>query len=515
MTEDEDVDIGPAPRMLIGMISQQDLGVPRACCELIDNSFDAGANRVIVTFERTAITVSDDGRGCERPDLMFKLGDSEKDGVANIGRFGVGFKDASIFLCGAKGTTEVITVRDDRVKRASLSWGDVIESNKWKIHKPIDLPASQAPSTYGTPSTHGTTIRFTGVSSAKITANKIAKIADELAITFTPALIHGKQIVIKQGATERPLTVPRSPEWHGNPIDKRIFITPDKGAHVMFGVVAEGESNPRCGLSYSVLHRVIKANTALGCGDYRTSRVYGHVMLFGKWDLNRNKTDINDRDWKQLLTLVFTEIEPLLQVAAEHGESIESRHLQSRVEDALNAAAEACAKSVQSRRGKGKTHGTVSPKETPRKHLRCNKFFGDGEYIPNKDATEVSPPKHKPTENKSNSKLVDGGRIEFEFCPPSDSPICRADSEKNKVYLNLKYDTVRAMQKESNHLAVRWAVACCLVFTRLSTEKRIQNLLPNVPDEAKERQFENAMTLLCGDMPSESQAVDAGVSDVA
>lgn len=94
------VQLLPAPRSLEALGRNHSLEA--ALAELVDNSIDAGAERVVIRFVRDGgrlvrLFVLDDGAGMDEPaiDLAMTVGGDREYRVGEIGRFGLGLKSAS------------------------------------------------------------------------------------------------------------------------------------------------------------------------------------------------------------------------------------------------------------------------------------------------------------------------------------------------------------------------------------------------------------------------------------
>lgn len=89
--------------------------LPAALADLIDNSIDAGASRVEITFFRddheiTAVTIADDGRGMDADELRIgmQFAGKTEHRRTDLGTYGMGLKSASFSQCN---TLTVVTRR--------------------------------------------------------------------------------------------------------------------------------------------------------------------------------------------------------------------------------------------------------------------------------------------------------------------------------------------------------------------------------------------------------------------
>lgn len=117
-----------------------------ALAELIDNSVDASASNVLITFFRddntiSSITIADDGRGMDKSEMkkamQFCVAMPHKD--SDLGRFGVGMKAASLDQCD---TMTVISRRDGPI--AACRWSAETVGANWKCELIDPVSAKEA-----------------------------------------------------------------------------------------------------------------------------------------------------------------------------------------------------------------------------------------------------------------------------------------------------------------------------------------------------------------------------------
>ena len=99
-------------------LRNQNFKLQSALLELIDNSIDAGAKNVRIHEADNALFIEDDGNGFEDIFQAFDIGESRK--VGQIGRYGVGLKDASVKYSRK-------TTISSKGKSASCDWDAAIE----------------------------------------------------------------------------------------------------------------------------------------------------------------------------------------------------------------------------------------------------------------------------------------------------------------------------------------------------------------------------------------------------
>lgn len=95
----KEIDITPKTHCL-SSLRRQDMPPWLAVCELVDNSLDAKATSVCVSWDAAGkcLTVSDDGVGAPNPSAIVTLGDHDSEGRETSGRYGIGAKDAVLSI---------------------------------------------------------------------------------------------------------------------------------------------------------------------------------------------------------------------------------------------------------------------------------------------------------------------------------------------------------------------------------------------------------------------------------
>lgn len=105
-------------------LRNQNFKLQPALLELIDNSIDAGAKNIRIHQSENALFIEDDGNGFEDIFRAFDIGESRK--VGQIGRYGVGLKDASVKYSRK-------TTISSRGKSASCDWDAAMETGHAEI----------------------------------------------------------------------------------------------------------------------------------------------------------------------------------------------------------------------------------------------------------------------------------------------------------------------------------------------------------------------------------------------
>jgi hypothetical protein len=126
--------LAPDPAYLYALVNQN-LTWRDALSELVDNSFDAGATRVEVIFEGKTLRVRDDGEGVEDIGRMLTLGHHTRGARTRLGRYGVGLKDAAIWLAPS---LDIHTIRGlaGTVSQCVVNWDQLAKSLDWNLEDP-------------------------------------------------------------------------------------------------------------------------------------------------------------------------------------------------------------------------------------------------------------------------------------------------------------------------------------------------------------------------------------------
>jgi hypothetical protein len=142
------VTVLPSARKL--MASLRDIGydLPSAVADLVDNSIDAGAENVEVTFEEDGanswIRIADDGMGMGGAELdeAMRYGSSRAYSASALGHFGLGLKTASLSQC-RRLTVASKRRRNGRVTSRRWDLDVVAERDSWDLETPpkAELPA--------------------------------------------------------------------------------------------------------------------------------------------------------------------------------------------------------------------------------------------------------------------------------------------------------------------------------------------------------------------------------------
>jgi len=375
--DDEYVDMTPATHMIVSYATQHML-FDKALCELIDNSFDAGALNVHIEFGSAKngvvkhMTVSDDGQGCRSLVPMVQFGSHLPHDLKNLshrqiqqqlGRYGIGAKDAMLWIGGLDSSVYIQSVHCGTRRALHLRWRDLYESGSWRT-KLSDLMEPEFPAKEGEV---GTQILVQPVLRRVPHGKAWDKLLDTLGYVYAPALNRGLQIVLANNrkGSEPCLVKPwNKPALEPGHVDEVIEVA-DKKARVYLGVVEDGARNDRPGITYYHGFRVIQPASSHGCAPYGIERVCGFVELDKTWVLNRNKDGLA-KDEDLLYEKVFEVCQHLLKKAETKARALTSAVILDNVQSGIDRVI--AKPNSKAKRNKGDTHGTKKPTGTGKKH---------------------------------------------------------------------------------------------------------------------------------------------------
>ena len=241
----------PLPH-IIKSIRSKSWNLTGAISELVDNSLGHGkATKVQIHISNDkGIAVLDDGIGVDDINRVFRLGDaSSHDKLDEIGQYGIGSKDATIWLGDQ---VMVRTVRNGRQHKMVVDWAKVERDKKWPLRykgEGVEAPAVA----------WGTEIHITKPAQTVYHLRSSEILARELGYLFSPAINNGAKIsvthVLKDG--------------HGQKLEVVAFTPPDLTDEVeIFGEIDTWRGklrwSGRAGLSPSLTERHNGVHIAFG-----------------------------------------------------------------------------------------------------------------------------------------------------------------------------------------------------------------------------------------------------------
>lgn len=437
--------------------------------EWIDNAFDAGARTISIEFQKDAVRVADDGRGCARPTDMIRLGAHAKHASTRLGRYGIGGKEAAIWVGAIPRRSEadaidsnvtIRTVHDGRVLTLFVNWKDFAKA--WEVTPPNIVSASALDA--------GTVIVVSPARKPPA-GEHWQNLLAELSYWYTPAIKHGRQIKFKRptkGAEWEPLTRWELPEFQGEIVNERIEVH-GRGARVYCGVVKDGVANPRPGFTYLHEWRVIEPYSSKGCGRFNPGKMCGFVELDASWPLRKNKDGVS-KDADELYAAVEHAALPILERADVIGTTILSRRFEVEVNERLNAMLATHRSRARAKRSAKVEKGTVQPTETGVKHTRA--------------AQEQSG-------DTFDSRRGDGGAFKVVYANLGTADVVGKVSQPN-VILNRDNPVVEQARRDNETMATV-ILAACLIGAEKCFAPENQTLLRGIMAEATPEGFSKAV----------------------
>ena len=325
-------------------LRNQNFTLQSALLELIDNSIDAGANNVCIHESESALFIEDDGNGFEDIFRAFDIGESRK--VGQIGRYGVGLKDASVKYSRK-------TTISSRGKSASCDWDAAIETGHAEI-----VPEKC--------SIHSTVIAWWDFDELY----KSAIQTHEIRRCYALALARNLNIEVngvKLMPIEQPIFIESINE---------SFQYEDKKVRVIGGIFNPNDENRKSWAGYNIYYqgRLIGPGRIMdsGMGDTACSNFSFVVELEdgdARWVLATNKDSVDGSD--VLLDYIFhTYTRPLLKKAEVQTIDVALRE----VIDAVESTCSIRGNITRSPRINKETRGEVQKQGRPKQ----NTFSADG-----------------------------------------------------------------------------------------------------------------------------------------
>ncbi|MFZ5832949.1 MAG: ATP-binding protein [Planctomycetota bacterium] len=432
--------------------------------ELIDNAFDAGATHVAIKKHGDTLSITDDGSGCDDLKRMMTIGQTYGRKGGRLGRYGIGFKEAAIW---AASKVAIFSACKGMTHQWRINW-DYVRAHNWDTGSD---PQTESMNTSrclanGLAGTHGTALVFEGLKHRFNGGKSLEPVLEDLGYIFSPALCHGKSIVVTNGTTK----VVKPYEWPPleHVVDRKLDVN-GKSVRLVAGIVAQGMANKYPGFSYLLHHRVIQAATSMGARQYSVGRVTGRVELSDAWKVSKNKTSLVDADADALEAAIFEAMEPTLKTAQLQTDMLMSDAIKASVEKMLN----------QSR---------LKAKRKPREKTGRAKPTGEG-------AKHTQAARTQPGRTFSGPRNVGG--VTLEFTENESHGIGRVDFEGNRIWLCVKHPFVEQARSTDNDLGIASLAAALYVDCIQHAEPKTRaRYMPSMADAADG--FTKGLTAMLG-----------------
>ena len=319
------MNLGPRKHYLQSM-RRRNIDPGTLLCELIDNSLDAGSNKVRIYFGQDELTITDNGCGCESLGTMLTFGAHVKHETTRSGTNGIGCKDALI------GFGECVTIESTFKENGyyitqsiTMDWAAFEnQSDNWNWEDPV-INRSRKGKT-------GTTIKITRLRQPRRQTTKKTKIqsyGDLLGWEFLPALKQGKSIALYQiakGSTHKNASLIVDVQPTDLPDDgwstKNLCIN-GKSAQLRW-IKAEPSSFKQNGIWFAKGFRMAEQSMD-PAGDQNGSMILCMVDLDDDWVMSTLKKAIVDPDRDDLMDAVGESIQKDLKAWTAEGRTIKFR----------------------------------------------------------------------------------------------------------------------------------------------------------------------------------------------
>jgi hypothetical protein len=347
------------PYFLFSIRSQTGYTWQKMICELIDNSFDAEATLINISFPGGKVfSIEDNGIGCRDLNLMLNLGSRFELENNDIGKYGVGCKLAMIWLWGR---THLETCYRGHSTSASVNWQKVAlgeESFPPAIQSPLDSHR------IGT---------FVKCFAERAYPKNLNSLRENIASTYTPAIENGCKILWNVGNKPHKLSPRKWPDCYKEESD--IVIAAGRSVSVKMGIVREGVFNPyQKGFSFERTYRVIM-ESPLGSGEeHSVARIAAKIQLGKEWDLSTNKDELLEFQ-EDLGEAIQNRFGDLIREGSEQAVSFEDQQFNKEL--AIVVSVSAKTRREQRHSVDDGCIGTVEPKETGRKRQRATESIDE------------------------------------------------------------------------------------------------------------------------------------------
>lgn len=463
-----EIDLTPSTNMLAAF-SETSFTWKSALGELIDNAFDAAATNVEIAYgtrgDAKTFSIRDNGTGFEDLRNIAQFGGRTSRKSTSLGRYGVGAKDAALWIGSVRSVIHVTSVHGGVYRSLRIDWGAILRSGQWTI-APDSMTVRPAEA-----GEVGTTVRVTA---PKSDFRRIPHGQDwddfvrNIGFLYAPAIKRHRQISITRGGAPKPVEGFLTPPFEPGHVDQKIEVS-GKRAHVHVGIVKEGVPNERPGITYTHGFRVIIGESGYGCGNFNYARVAGTVSLDEGWVLTKNKEDLS-RHAPELYAAVFECCRELLKRSETTGIQLDSVEFERDVNSAFNDAVFGRPADTRARREHGDGKGTHEPTGTGGKHARADKTQPGATFT---GATR--------------------GCLKIEYSPDESDRLGR-HSPPHTIMLNTRHPLIPQIRAERNVPAIVIA-ACSLLSSSVLTDEAQQHLpgIQRKKGTSSKEQFENVL----------------------
>lgn len=426
------------------------LAVNTAINELVDNSIDAGATLVEITETGNDLVITDNGSGIESIARAIQIGESDKGGRSQIGRYGVGMKLACIKFSTAT------TIRS-RNRSMHVNWDEIIlgaSKNRWAIVRQECA---------------GTEVILHGFNRMRSTQ---AINPDAIAKTYGMLLESGQSEIRYNGIT---LARPELPSFI-EAIDEQ-FNWRGRNGRIVGGIYPTDDPKRRTWSGYFLYYngRLIGrgGDVENGTGDFRCTNWAFIVYLedgINEWTLGTHKDGIKEAP--ELLEYLFDHCTAgLIEKASEQSEFVTLRSVEEQVSDIINGKRNGKRDNANSDQ-----IGTIERKFSDRTRKHTNQHDAEGNYTPDLN-----------TARKGRQHKIEKLAFTFERHDGIGLGICSKHKDGISYAFNLNNSFVGHFSKRIEVIAPLIAVIDSLNKTTNSVDLFAEGLISPAMDHAGKR----------------------------
>jgi len=328
----------------------------KALSEFVDNALGeaaGNANTVDIEIHNSKVVIKDNGRGIEKLEQCFTLGDSSsKNSQTDIGRYGVGAKYAAIWMAKV---LHIQTVRDGKASAFRINWDAIRQGEDWPEYTPSISNTNSATGT------EITCLNFWPGRKRIVTSALVRSLSE----TFAPALKQGKVIRIHDKRKGHEHTFDLVPWQPRGLSDFQSFAAEIDGREMTceVGILSDAYSSDS-GMRFCYGHRMINHRTKLA-GQTLPVRLFGYVFLSHQWKdrLTTNKTNIVDPEDLEEFLINHPAVKRAIQDAEEYHHEMLIENILPKIEAELSASLRKAADGDQlANRKEPKNEGTNTAK---------------------------------------------------------------------------------------------------------------------------------------------------------
>lgn len=277
--------ISPRPSLILAIRNKAGTW-PTMLRELIDNAVDAGAVNVALDWcNKDQLVITDDGRGCEDPLRMLTSGHRQDYATTGAGMYGVGGKEAMIWLAKK---SSIVSVANGVRRSVFVDWDSLAAKEEWYIDD-VEVEPSEGPS--------GTTITLYGLTHPL--PRSWEDLSRSLGRTYAPAIRESRLWLQirrpRQAGRFEAVAAEPQPDLDGA-VTKEVLVGGKRKARVTMGILTRPDQQTLQGMWLALEGgRLLGGKTRTGLGSDPTPGLYGYAELSPRraWGVNTLKDGIH------------------------------------------------------------------------------------------------------------------------------------------------------------------------------------------------------------------------------